>query len=117
MVGYSTNDTIVVFDRIRESMGRSRKEGFSRTVDRSVNECLNRTMVTSLTVLIVLLFLLAGSASTNFGFALALTFGVITGTYSSIFVASPILVWWHGWVTQKREALRKSRSQSKKKVA
>ncbi|MBT5876183.1 MAG: protein translocase subunit SecD [Candidatus Latescibacteria bacterium] len=114
VVGYSTNDTIVVFDRIREGLGRSRKEGFSTVVDTCINECLNRTMMTSITVLLVLAFLLAGSQSTNFGFALALTFGVITGTYSSIFVASPIVVWWHDWVTSKREKMRKSRGSKKK---
>ena len=70
--------------------------------------------MTSITVLLVLAFLLAGSQSTNFGFALALTFGVITGTYSSIFVASPIVVWWHDWVTSKREKMRKSRGSKKK---
>ena len=114
VVGYSTNDTIVVFDRIREGLGRARREGFSAVVDKSINECLNRTMMTSLTVLLVLAFLLAGSQSTNFGFALALTFGVITGTYSSIFVASPIVVWWHTWVTKKRDAMRRSRGSKKK---
>ena len=114
VVGYSTNDTIVVFDRIREGLGRARREGFSAVVDKSINECLNRTMMTSLTVLLVLAFLLAGSQSTNFGFALALTFGVITGTYSSIFVASPIVVWWHTWVTKKRDAMRRSRGSKQK---
>lgn len=117
VVGYSTNDTIVVFDRIRESLGRARKEGFSGVVDMSINECLNRTMMTSLTVLLVLGFLLAGSASTNWGFALALTFGVITGTYSSIFVASPIVVWWQNWVAKKREEVRRSRKSTRSKVA
>jgi SecD/SecF fusion protein len=117
VVGYSTNDTIVVFDRIRESLGRARKEGFSGVVDQSINECLNRTMMTSLTVLLVLGFLLAGSASTNWGFSLALTFGVITGTYSSIFVASPIVVWWQDWATKKREAMRLSKKSNRTKVA
>ena len=55
----------------------------------------------------------AGSTSANWGFALALTFGVITGTYSSIFVASPIVVWWQGWVSKKREEMRKSRGAKK----
>ena len=114
VVGYSTNDTIVVFDRIREGLGRARREGFSAVVDKSINECLNRTMMTSLTVLLVLAFLLAGSQSTNFGFAMALTFGVMTGTYSSIFVASPIVVWWHTWVTKKRDVMRRSRGSKKK---
>ena len=117
VVGYSTNDTIVVFDRIRESMGRARKEGFSGVVDRSVNDCLNRTMMTSLTVLMVLGFLLAGSTSSNWGFSLALTCGVITGTYSSIFIASPIVVWWQNWVAKKREEIRRTKKSTRSRVA
>ena len=117
VVGYSTNDTIVVFDRIRESLGRARKEGFSGVVDRSINECLNRTMMTSLTVLLVLGFLLAGSTSSNWGFSLALTFGVITGTYSSIFIASPIVVWWQNWVAKKREEIRRTKKSTGSRVA
>ncbi|HCQ02122.1 MAG TPA: hypothetical protein DIT99_16150 [Candidatus Latescibacteria bacterium] len=117
VVGYSTNDTIVVFDRIRESLGRARKEGFSGVVDRSINECLNRTMMTSLTVLLVLGFLLAGSTSSNWGFSLALTFGVITGTYSSIFIASPIVVWWQNWVAKKREEIRRTKKSTRSRVA
>lgn len=117
VVGYSTNDTIVVFDRIRESLGRARKEGFSGVVDRSVNDCLNRTMMTSLTVLLVLGFLLAGSTSSNWGFSLALTFGVITGTYSSIFIASPIVVWWQNWVAKKREEIRRTKKSTRSRVA
>ena len=117
VVGYSTNDTIVVFDRIRESLGRARKEGFSGVVDRSINDCLNRTMMTSLTVLLVLGFLLAGSTSSNWGFSLALTFGVITGTYSSIFIASPIVVWWQNWVAKKREEIRRTKKSTRSRVA
>ena len=117
VVGYSTNDTIVVFDRIRESLGLARKEGFSGVVDRSVNDCLNRTMMTSLTVLLVLGFLLAGSTSSNWGFSLALTFGVITGTYSSIFIASPIVVWWQNWVAKKREEIRRTKKSTRSRVA
>jgi len=117
VVGYSTNDTIVVFDRIRESLGRARKEGFSGVVDRSVNDCLNRTMMTSLTVLMVLGFLLAGSTSSNWGFSLALTCGVITGTYSSIFIASPIVVWWQNWVAKKREEIRRTKKSTRSRVA
>jgi SecD/SecF fusion protein len=117
VVGYSTNDTIVVFDRIRESLGRARKEGFSGVVDRSINECLNRTMMTSLTVLLVLGFLLAGSTSSNWGFSLALIFGVITGTYSSIFIASPIVVWWQNWVAKKREEIRRTKKSTGSRVA
>ncbi len=117
VVGYSTNDTIVVFDRIRESLGRARKEGFSGVVDQSINDCLNRTMMTSLTVLLVLGFLLAGSTSSNWGFSLALIFGVTTGTYSSIFIASPIVVWWQNWVAKKREEIRRTKKSTRSRVA
>lgn len=106
VVGYSTNDTVVVFDRIREVVGRHRQESFSSIVDRSINETLNRTLTTSVTVLLVIILLLVGSESTNFGFGLALTIGVITGTYSSIFIASPIVVWWQNWINVRREAAR-----------
>lgn len=106
VVGYSTNDTVVVFDRIREVVGRHRQESFSSIVDRSINETLNRTLTTSVTVLLVIILLLLGSESTNWGFGLALTIGVITGTYSSIFIASPIVVWWQDWINRRREAAR-----------
>ncbi|MBM3265398.1 MAG: protein translocase subunit SecF, partial [candidate division Zixibacteria bacterium] len=109
VVGYSTNDTVVVFDRIREVVGRNRQENFSSVVDRSINETLNRTLTTSVTVLLVIVLLLIGSESTNWGFGLALTVGVITGTYSSIFIASPIVVWWQNWLNKKREEAQRNR--------
>jgi len=96
IIGYSLNDTIVVFDRIRENMRLRRKESYASVVNRSINETLSRTIVTSLTTLMVAgtLFVFGGPVIHDFAFALCI--GVFVGTYSSIFVASPVLVWWHG---------------------
>ena len=95
IIGYSLNDTIVVFDRIRENMRLLRKEKFARIVDRSINQTLSRTVLTSLTTFIVVisLFVFGGEVINDFAFAILI--GIIVGTYSSIFVASPILVEWH----------------------
>jgi preprotein translocase subunit SecF len=91
IIGYSLNDTIVVFDRVRENLKRKRKEPYSDTLDRSINETLPRTVLTSGTTLAALLslFLLGGVVIRPF--ALVLILGVVIGTYSSIFVASPAL--------------------------
>lgn len=95
IIGYSLNDTIVVFDRIRENMKLRRRESYLEVINRSINETLSRTIVTSLTTLFVsgTLFALGGAVIHDFAFALC--FGVIVGTYSSIFIASPVLVWWN----------------------
>ena len=94
IIGYSLNDTIIVYDRIRENVGRHNKESFSFIVNRSVNETLSRTLLTSGTTLLVILalFILGGGVIHNFAFAMLV--GVVIGTYSSIFVASPILIFW-----------------------
>ena len=95
LAGYSLTDTVVVFDRIRENLKRFRAKGeFASTVNTSINEVLSRTINTSLTVLLVVgaLYILGGEVLKNF--ALALILGVVIGTYSSIFVASPVVVEW-----------------------
>lgn len=94
IIGYSLNDTIIVYDRIRENIGKHHKEGFSFIVNRSVNETLSRTLLTSGTTLLVVLalFVLGGGVIHNFAFAMLV--GVLVGTYSSIFVASPVLIFW-----------------------
>ena len=96
ILGFSVHDTIVVFDRIRENLQRRGGEDFSRTVNASVNETLARSINTSLTVLLVLasIYFLGGRTTQNF--ALALIIGVFFGTYSSIFVAGPLLSYWAG---------------------
>ena len=95
IVGYSLNDTIIVFDRIRENIRKSKKrQPFPVIINRSINETLSRTVLTSSTTLFVLLalFFLGGKVIHDFAFAMLV--GIIVGTYSSIFVASPILLIW-----------------------
>jgi len=94
IVGYSLNDTIVIFDRIREDLRLYRRESLSEIINRSINECLNRTFLTSGTTLLVTLTLLFLGGQILADFAFALTIGVIVGTYSSAFVASPIVLAW-----------------------
>jgi preprotein translocase subunit SecF len=96
IAGYSLTDTVVVFDRIRENIRLRKKTTFSETINLSVNEVLSRTIVTSLTVFLTCLSLLFFGGVVLKEFALALTIGVIVGTYSSIFVASPIVAIWRG---------------------
>lgn len=92
IVGYSLNDTIVVFDRVRENLRKKRKEPYRQTLNRSINETLPRTVLTSGTTLVALgsLFLLGGAVIRPF--ALVLILGVLIGTYSSVFVAAPALL-------------------------
>lgn len=92
IIGYSLNDTIIVFDRIRENSSHAAKKTLEKIINRSINETLSRTVLTSLTTLIVLLslFFLGGEIIHDFAFAMIT--GVIIGTYSSIFVASPMLL-------------------------
>jgi preprotein translocase subunit SecF len=94
IIGYSLNDTIIVFDRIRENLRKHHKKPLTFIVNRSINETLGRTVLTSLTTLIVVvaLFVLGGGIIHDFAFALMV--GIIVGTYSSIYVASPILLAW-----------------------
>lgn len=92
VVGYSLNDTIVIFDRIRENMGRHRKKKLDDVINLSINETLSRTMLTSGTTLcvVLVLFFLGGSIINDFAFGILI--GVVVGTYSSMYVASPLLI-------------------------
>lgn len=101
IVGYSLNDTIVVFDRIRENFSLRRRESYDRMINISINESLGRTIITSLTTLIVVLFLYFYGGEVIHDFAFALLVGIIVGTYSSIFVASPVLIEWQNRITAK----------------
>ncbi len=94
VVGYSINDTIVIFDRIREDTRLMRKSNYPQIINASINQTLSRTLITSLTTLLVVgaLFFLGGAVINDFAFVLLV--GIVVGTYSSIFVASPILVDW-----------------------
>ena len=94
IVGYSLNDTIVVYDRIRENMAMRRGEGFALLVNRSINETLSRTILTSLTTLLAVLALYIFGSEVIKGFAFAMIIGIFVGTYSSIYIASPLVVWW-----------------------
>jgi preprotein translocase SecF subunit len=95
LVGYSLNDTIVVFDRIREDRKLLRRKGLTEIVNTAINETLSRTVLTSGTTLIVTLVLVLFGGSVIHDFALALTIGIIVGTYSSIFIAAPFLIGWY----------------------
>ncbi|NPA94156.1 MAG: protein translocase subunit SecD [Thermodesulfobacteria bacterium] len=95
LAGYSLTDTVVVFDRIRENLKRYRKLSFAEIINKSVNEMLSRTIITSLTTLIVVLSLYFFGGVVIHDFAFALVLGIIVGTYSSVFVASPIVYIWH----------------------
>jgi preprotein translocase subunit SecF len=105
LVGYSMNDTIVVFDRIRENLRLSRRESLSDVVNRSINQTLSRTVLTSgLTFLTVLsLYIFGGQVLKGFSFALVI--GILIGTYSSIAVAAPMLVAYQQWRSSKGQTV------------
>ena len=106
LVGYSMNDTIVVFDRIRENLRLSRRESLPDVVNRSINQTLSRTVLTSgLTFLTVLSLYIFGGQVLN-GFSFALVVGILIGTYSSIAVAAPMLVAWQEWRGKQGKARR-----------
>lgn len=94
VIGYSVNDTIVIFDRIRENLKKGMKHGFRQIVNDSINQTLSRTLVTGITVFLILipLFLLGGSVIHDFAFTMII--GVLVGTYSSIFIASAFVIYW-----------------------
>ena len=93
IIGYSLNDTIVIYDRIRENLKKYRKMEVPALLDLSVNETLARTVMTSLTLLVALLPLLLFGPASLFGMVAAITLGLFVGTYSSVYSAAPILVW------------------------
>jgi len=95
LAGYSLTDTVVVFDRIRENLKKNKRDSLPVLVNASINEVLSRTIITSLTVVLVLVPLVLFGGDVLHDFSVALLMGVIVGTYSSVFVASPILVVWH----------------------
>ncbi|RMG60304.1 MAG: protein translocase subunit SecF [Deltaproteobacteria bacterium] len=96
LAGYSLTDTVVVFDRIRENLRARKGKTFSEVTNRSINEVLSRTIITSLTTFIAVASLLVLGGEVIRDFALALAIGIIVGTYSSVFVASPLVVVWRG---------------------
>ena len=103
VLGFSVHDTIVVFDRIRENLLKRSGKTFEETVNLSVNETITRSINTSLTVLLVLLAVYFFCGETTKNFVLVLIIGVVFGTYSSIFIASPLLALWHNRMLRKRK--------------
>ncbi len=101
LVGYSVNDTIVIFDRVRENLRQRRKEPLAKVLNDSINQTLTRTMIgNGVTFLAVLgLYLFGGEVLRAFGFAMVV--GVLVGTYSTIFIATPLVLWWNS-VSQRR---------------
>lgn len=93
IVGYSLNDTIVIYDRIRENMRKYRKMEIADILNLSINETLSRTIVTSVSMMIALGTLVVLGGSVLFGFSVGMLLGIVIGTYSSIFVAAPLLMW------------------------
>jgi preprotein translocase SecF subunit len=108
IVGYSLNDTIVVFDRIRENLRSMRRESYAEVVNSSINQTLSRTIITGGATLIVLLFLFFLGGSVIHDFAFALLIGILIGTYSSIFIAAPLVVEWQRRFEEGRTPASKS---------
>ncbi len=106
VIGFSVHDTIVVFDRIRENLEKNGGSNFEKTVNDSIMQTIGRSLNTSITVLLVLIALLLFGGESIRWFVVALIIGMLSGTYSSIFNASPILVVWHEW------SLKRSRSKA-----
>jgi preprotein translocase subunit SecF len=102
VIGFSVHDTIVVFDRIRENKIRHAGESFPDIVNHSILQTIGRSILTSLTVVLTLLALLFFAGPSIRYFVLALLLGIISGTYSSIFNASPLLVVWQGWEDRRK---------------
>jgi preprotein translocase subunit SecF len=117
VIGFSVHDTIVVFDRVRENKARHLGEPFDEIVNHSILQTFGRSITTSLTVLITLLslFLFGGAAITDF--VLALLIGIIIGTYSSIFVAAPLLVDWHQWEDRRHGRVAATRAPRTRRAA
>lgn len=103
IIGYSINDTIVIYDRIRENMRKNIRQELSQIVNASINQTLSRTLLTVLTVVIVLVAILLFGGAVIFDFAFAILIGILVGTYSSIFIASTIVLAWERARPSKRK--------------
>jgi len=110
IIGYSLNDTIIVFDRIREEVKLLRKLSFEEVINHSLNITLNRTLMTSGTTLLVLLSLVFFGGPSIFGFSLIMTVGVLVGTFSSLFIASPVMLWVHRREEAHKKELKSAKS-------
>jgi len=103
IIGFSINDTIVIFDRVRENIKKMRKEKLETIFNVSINETLGRTILTSGTVMMVILILFFFGGPVIHDFTTALIVGLISGTYSTVYIASPIVLLWHHHITLKRK--------------
>jgi len=108
LVGYSVNDSVVVFDRVRENLRQNRRAGLTEIMNHSLNQTLSRTVLTSGTTLLVVGCLLFLGGDVLRGFAFILTLGVIVGTYSSIYIASPFALWWERWFGNEARSKRRA---------
>jgi len=104
VIGYSLNDTIIVYDRIRDNLKRAKKGEENSCINRSINETLSRTLLTSMTTLMVVTILFVYGGGVIHSFAFALMVGILIGTYSSIFVASPVLIYYNSLTSKKKGA-------------
>lgn len=102
IIGFSINDTIVIFDRVRENVKKIRKENIVTIFNISINETLERTILTTGTVMMVVLILFFFAGEVIHDFTIALIVGLITGTYSTVYIASPVVLFWEQYVTKKR---------------
>ena len=110
IIGYSVNDTIVVFDRIREDLRRDQKSSFKDLCNHALNACLGRTVITSVTTFFAVAALFAFGDGSIYDFALTMAIGVVAGTYSSMFIATPIMMWCYKGRRPKFEAEKSSES-------
>ncbi len=95
IIGYSINDTVVVFDRIREKLQHDKRTPFKDLCNQAINDCLSRTVITSLTTFFAVAALFAFGDGSIYDFALTMLIGLVAGTYSSIFIATPVMLWWY----------------------
>jgi preprotein translocase subunit SecF len=104
IVGYSVNDTIVIFDRARENLRQRRKEPLDKIVNESINQTLSRTLITSSTTFFAVCALYVFGGEVLRGFAFTMVVGVVVGTYSTMYVAAPLVVWWRGRAQRRKAA-------------
>jgi preprotein translocase subunit SecF len=102
LVGYSVNDTIVIFDRVRENLRQRRKDPLAKTINDSLNQTLTRTLISNGTTFLAVLglFLFGGEVLRGFGFTMVV--GILVGTYSTIYIAAPLVVWWSELAQRRR---------------
>jgi preprotein translocase subunit SecF len=103
IIGFSINDTIVIFDRVRENIKKMRKENLETIMNVSINETLGRTILTSGTVMMVVLILFFFGGPVIHDFTTAMIVGLITGTYSTVYIASPVVLFWERYITGRKK--------------